>query len=132
MSVFELRVAVTTEDFNHLVMFYRDGLGLDPGDMWTDNGCGQILHAGRAVLEVLDTTHATHVDKIEVGKRVSSQIRFAFEVADLQTSLDNAVKYGATLVHAPVETPWGDLNVRIESPDGLQITLFQTKLDQAE
>lgn len=132
MPVFELRVAITIEDFDRLITFYRDGLGLDPGDMWTDNGRGQILHAGRAVLEVLDTTHATHVDMIETGKRVSGSIRFAFEVPDIQTTLDNALNHGATLVHEPVLTPWGDVNVRIESPDGMQITLFQTSSEKAE
>jgi hypothetical protein len=47
MAIFEVRVALTTEGFDHLVAFYRDGLGLDPGDMWTDNGRGQILNDRR-------------------------------------------------------------------------------------
>lgn len=33
---------------------------------------------------------------------------------------------GVTLVHPPVTTPWGDVNVRLYDPDGMQITLFQT------
>lgn len=125
MSVFELRVALTTEEFDRLVTFYRDGLGLDPGDRWTDNGQGQILNTGQGVLEILDTEHAASVDQIEVGRRVSGRIRFAFQVPDVHVAVENALKYGATLVHEPVLTPWGDLNARVESPDGLQITLFQ-------
>ncbi len=125
MSVFELRVALTTEEFDRLVAFYRDGLGLDPGDMWTDNGRGQILNAGQGVLEILDTEHAASVDQIEVGRRVSGQIRFAFQVPDVHVAVENALKYGATLVHEPSLTPWGDLNARVEAPDGVQITLFQ-------
>ena len=62
MSVFELRFALTTEEFDRLVAFYRDGLGLDSGEMWTENGRGQILNAGRGVLEILDTEHAASVD----------------------------------------------------------------------
>jgi uncharacterized glyoxalase superfamily protein PhnB len=38
---------------------------------------------------------------------------------------------GAKLVHEPVVTPWGDTNVRLEDPDGMQITLFQ-ELDQGK
>lgn len=125
MSVLELRVALTAGDFDRLVTFYRDGLGLDPGDMWTDNGRGQLFHAGRGVLEILDTEHATSVDDIEVGERVTGHIRFAFEVPDVHIAVENALKFGATLVHEPVLTPWNDLNARIQSPDGLQITLFQ-------
>jgi len=125
MTVFELRVALTTDTFERLVAFYRDGLGLDPGPVWTDNGRGQILHAGRGVLEILDTEHAASVDQIEVGRRVSGQIRFALQVPDVDAAVNNALSYGARLIHEPVQTPWGDLNARIESPDGLQITLFQ-------
>lgn len=125
MPVFELRVAVTTDEFDHLVAFYRDGLGLDPGDVWTDNGRGQIMNAGRGVLEILDTEHAASVDQIEVGQRVSGSIRFAFQVPDVRKAVDNALQYGAKLVSEPTLTPWNDLNARVESPDGLQITLFQ-------
>jgi len=129
MAVLELRVALTTDEFDRLVAFYRDGLGLDPGNMWTENGRGQILHAGRGVLEVLDTEHAASVDEIEVGERVSGKIRFAFQVPDVHQAVENALKYGATLVHEPARTPWHDLNARVASPDGLQITLFQPSDD---
>jgi len=127
MTIFELRVAITTDKFEKLITFYRDGLGLNPGDMWTDHGRGQVFHAGRGVVEILDNEHSEHVDQIEVGERVSGQIRFAFEVPDIQVAIENAQKYGARLIHEPVRTPWGDLNVRIESPDGMQITLFQSQ-----
>jgi len=127
MSVKEFRIALTTEDFERAVTFYRDGLGLDPGELWTDNGRGQIFHAGRAALEIFDPQYAEGIDQIEVGESVSGQIRFAFEVPDVEIAMERAIKYGATLVHKPVLTPWNDLNVRLRSPEGLQITLFQTQ-----
>ena len=127
MTVNEFRVALTTEDFDRAVAFYRDGLGLNPGDLWTDNGRGQMFRAGRATLEIFDPAYADAVDQIEVGERVSGQIRFAFEVPDIQIALERALKYGATLVHEPILTPWNDLNARLQSPEGLQITLFQVQ-----
>jgi hypothetical protein len=36
------------------------------------------------------------------------------------------------LVHPPVVTPWGDYNVRLEDPDGMQITLFQAPDDREQ
>jgi catechol 2,3-dioxygenase-like lactoylglutathione lyase family enzyme len=129
MTVNEFRVALTTEDFDGAVAFYRDGLGLDPGELWTDNGRGQMFLAGRATLEIFDPAYAASVDQIEVGERVSGQIRFAFEVPDVHIALERALKYGATLVHEPVLTPWNDLNARLQSPDGLQITLYQVQND---
>ena len=126
MPVFELRVALTTEDFEKAVSFYRDGLGLDPGELWTHNGGqGQMFYAGRGTLEIFDPVYADSVDQIEVGSRVSGQIRFAFEVPDIKKAMQKALNYGATLVHEPVLTPWNDLNVRLCSPEGLQITLYQ-------
>lgn len=126
MSVKSFRIALTTDDFERAVAFYRDGLGLDPGELWTDNGRGQIFFAGEAALEIFDEAYAAGVDQIEAGERMSGQIRFAFEVPDIQAAMERALQYGATLVHAPVLTPWQDLNVRLRSPEGLQVTLFQT------
>jgi catechol 2,3-dioxygenase-like lactoylglutathione lyase family enzyme len=125
MSVFELRVALTVDAFQRVVAFYRDGLGLEPGEIWTDHGNGQIFSAGRATLEVFDPTHAEAVDHLEVGRRVSGQVRFAFEVPDVRAAVARALAHGATLVHEPTLTPWNHLNARLQSPEGLQITLFQ-------
>lgn len=127
LSPTEFRVALTTNDFERAVRFYRDGLGLEPGDLWMDNGKGQMFWAGRATLEIFDPQYAAGVDQVEAGQRVSGQIRFAFQVEDVQRAMERALEHGATLVHEPVLTPWNDLNVRIQSPDGLQITLFQVK-----
>ena len=127
MNVKSFRVALTTDDFERAVTFYRDGLGLDPGELWTDNGRGQLLWAGTASLEIFDPDYAASVDQIEVGERVSGQIRFAFEVPDVQVAIERALQYGALLVHEPVLTPWQDVNVRLRSPEGLQITLFQAQ-----
>jgi predicted enzyme related to lactoylglutathione lyase len=121
----ELRVAVTTDDWERVVAFYRDGLGLDPAALWTDRGRGQMFRAGRASLEVFDPAYAAAVDEIEVGERVTGQVRFAFEVPDIHAAIERALQFGATLVHAPIVTPWNDLNARLRSPDGLQITLYQ-------
>jgi hypothetical protein len=58
MAVTELRVALTVEAFDEITTFYRDGLGLDPGDIWTDHGRGQVFNVQRATLEVLDAEHS--------------------------------------------------------------------------
>lgn len=127
MSVKQFRVALTTDDFEGAVAFYREGLGLDPGDLWEENGKGQIFWAGKAALEIFDQDYAEGVDQIEAGERVSGQIRFAFEVPDVRAAMERALEYGASLVNEPILTPWGDLNVRLRSPEGLQVTLFQSQ-----
>jgi catechol 2,3-dioxygenase-like lactoylglutathione lyase family enzyme len=124
--VMELRVALTTDDFERLASFYREGLGLEPAQIWPDNqGRALVLDMGKATLEVFDEQQAQTVDKIEVGRRISGQVRFALQVPNLEAATERLLAYGATLVHPPVVTPWGDQNVRFQDPDGMQITLYQ-------
>lgn len=129
-AILELRVALTTSEYERLVKFYSDGLGLEPAAIWNnDGGRALILDMGRATLELFDETQAHVIDQIEAGKRVSGQIRFALQVPDLKAAMERLLAHGATLVHPPVMTPWGDYNVRLQDPDGLQVTLFQV-MDQ--
>lgn len=123
--ILELRVALTVEDYASVMRFYQEGLGLEAAALWTDAGEARLYEMGRATLELFDEAHAASVDEIEVGKRSSGQIRFALQVPDLDAALKRALEYGAILEHEPVTTPWADYNVRIKSPDGMQITLFQ-------
>jgi methylmalonyl-CoA/ethylmalonyl-CoA epimerase len=128
--IMELRVALTTSDYERLVRFYCDGLGLEPAQLWTnDQGRAIILDMGRATLEIFDETQADTVDHIEAGRRVSGPVRFALRVPDLKAAMNRLLSKGAIMVHPPVVTPWGDYNVRLQDPDGMQVTLFQV-LDQ--
>jgi methylmalonyl-CoA/ethylmalonyl-CoA epimerase len=128
--IMELRVALTTSDYERLVRFYCDGLGLEPAQLWTnDQGRAIILDMGRATLEIFDEAQADTVDHIEAGRRVSGPVRFALRVPDLKAAMNRLLSKGAIMVHPPVVTPWGDYNVRLQDPDGMQVTLFQV-LDQ--
>jgi catechol 2,3-dioxygenase-like lactoylglutathione lyase family enzyme len=124
--VLELRVALTTRDYERIVKFYCDGLGIEPAAIW-NNGQGQalVLNMGNATLEIFDEAQAETIDQIEVGRRISGQIRFALQVPDLKAAMERFLAHGAILVHPPITTPWGDHNVRLQDPDGMQITLFQ-------
>jgi len=122
----ELRVAITTSDYERLVKFYCNGLGIEPAAIW-NNGQGKalVLNMGQATLEIFDETQAETIDELEAGRRISGQIRFALQVPDLKAAMERLLENGAILIHPPIMTPWGDYNVRLQDPDGLQITLFQ-------
>ena len=125
--VIELRVALTTKEYERLVEFYSKGLGLEPSAIWNnDGGKAVILDMGRATMELFDERQAEVIDQLEAGRRVSGQIRFALQVPDLNAAMERLLAHGATLVHEPVQTPWGDTNVRVQDPDGTQITLFES------
>jgi catechol 2,3-dioxygenase-like lactoylglutathione lyase family enzyme len=125
--ILELRVALTASDYERSAKFYCEGLGLAPAQFWdNEQGHALVLDMGQATLEVFDEAQAQTIDQIETEGRTSGQIRFALQVPDLQAAMERLLAHGAILVHPPVTTPWGDFNVRLQDPDGMQITLFQT------
>lgn len=124
--ILELRIAVTTRDYERLVKFYRDGLGLEPAADWsTETTHALMFEMGRGTLEIFDEGQAESVDLLETERRTSGSIRFALQVPDLEAALARLVAKGYTVVHPPVMTPWKDYNVRVQDPDGMQVTLFQ-------
>jgi catechol 2,3-dioxygenase-like lactoylglutathione lyase family enzyme len=121
----ELRIALTVENYDEALAFYRDVLGLPLLAEWnTPTSNGALLEAGRATLEIFDEGQAKMVDEVEVGHRVAGTIRFALEVADSVAVADTLERAGAQRLGDAVETPWGDMNVRLQAPDGMQLTLF--------
>ncbi len=118
--ILEMRVAITTKEYERLVEFYCAGLGIEPAAVFrNDGGKGLLIEMGRATLEIFDEAQAQAIDAVEAGSRVSGPIRFALKVPDLQAAMDKLLAHGATLVHQPVITPWGDHNVRLQDPDGM-------------
>jgi lactoylglutathione lyase len=124
-GVTELRIALTVQDFDQALAFYRDALGLEQIADWS-SGTGRVivLDAGRATLELLDEAQAETVDAIEAGRRVSGAVRLAVQVADSEDLAARLVAAGGAHVAPPVLTPWGDRNARVQAPDGMQLTLF--------
>ena len=124
-NVTELRVALTVKDFGQALAFYRETLGLEQLADWSSEiGRVVVLDAGRATLELLDHAQAETVDGIEAGRRVSGTVRLAMSVADSERMAQRLVAVGAVQVAPPVMTPWGDRNARVQTPEGVQLTLF--------
>ncbi len=129
MPVRELRLALTVDDYEQAVAFYRDALGMPQVEAWEGpDGRVVLLDGGRATLELLDAAHAATVDELEVGRRVTGPVRIALEVDDSAATAAQLVGAGAERLSEPVVTPWQHRNVRLQAPDGMQLTLF-TVLD---
>jgi catechol 2,3-dioxygenase-like lactoylglutathione lyase family enzyme len=125
--VLQLRVALTSRNYERLLRFYCAGLGLEPAQVWTqDGGHGLMLDLGQGTLELFDEAYAGYVDGLEAGGRISGPVRLALQVPDLDAALKRLVAHGAMVVHPPVRAPWGGYNARVQDPDGLQVTLFQS------
>ena len=93
------------------------------------DGPGSVLELGFAgihayLLELFDERQAESVDRIEAGRRVSGPVRLALRVDDLDGTASRLVAGGAEEMADPVVPPWGGRNVRLRTPDGMQLTLF--------
>jgi lactoylglutathione lyase len=125
MTTNEMRLVLTVEDFERATAFFRDTLGLKQVAAWeNDGGHAVLLEAGRATLEIFDQSQAEAIDAIEVGRRVAGQIRVAFQASNSARTATDLAGAGAEILGGPVTTPWGDRNVRLKGPDGIQLTLF--------
>jgi lactoylglutathione lyase len=124
--VHELRLVVTTDDYDAAVAFYRDVLGMPVSAEYlsADQGRVLILETGVATLEIGDVAHGEYVDDVEVGRRVAGHVRVALRVDDA-TAATAAAEASADVIAPATRTPWGSLNSRLEAPGGLQLTLFE-------
>ena len=132
--VLQMRLVVEAPDYERAVAFYRDVLGV-PEELVVEGEKGEkvtILDVGRATLEISNPAQVAMIDDVEVGRRVSPQLRVAFEVADAKTVTRELVEGGAELIAEPTVTPWDSLNSRLSAPAGLQITLFEELGGSAE
>jgi lactoylglutathione lyase len=121
----ELRLVLTVDDIDAAIRIYRDALGLEEIGMWNDDaGRGVLLAAGNATLELVDDAQARAIDRIEVGRRVAGPVRIAFEVTESAEAAGRLAAAGAEVLAEPVTTPWRHRNVRVQAPDGMQLTLF--------
>lgn len=129
MSAKELRLVVTVDDYDAAVAFYRDALGLAERESYTTGDAEvMILEAGRATLEIANRAQADYIDEVEVGRRVAGKFRIALEVDDSAATTARLAAAGAEVIAEPTRTPWNSLNARLETPGGIQLTLF-TELD---
>ena len=126
-GVHELRLVVTTDDYDAAVAFYRDVLGMPLAAEYLSDDQGRvvILEAGTATLEIGDPHHGRYVDDVAGGRQVAGTLRVALRVDDATVTTTAATEGGARVLAAPTRTPWGSLNARLEAPADLQLTLFQ-------
>ncbi len=130
LPVRQMRLVVTTDNYDEAVRFYRDVLGLrEQLAINAPEGRVTILEAGVATLEIADPAQADYIDEVEVGKRVAGHIRVAFEVDDAAATTTKLAGMGATVIAAPRRTPWDSLNARLAAPADLQLTLFEELSD---
>ncbi len=127
-----LRLILTVDDLEEALTLYRDVLGLPVEREWRRlSGSGAALTLPAVTLEVHSRAQADFVDHVEVGRRTPAMVRVAVEVDDAQeiaARINQRVPVAA--LHPAVDTPWGQRNVRVETGEGVQLTLFSILNDE--
>lgn len=126
MSVSEMRVVIEVDDVVGALALYRDVIGLrEVGSFQDGQARVVLLEAGRGTLELSNRAQTRMIDRIETGSEIGATFRIAFRVDDAAGLTRASTGAGATVVGSPAITPWGSLNSRLETSDGLQLTLFE-------
>ncbi len=128
MHVNELRIILTVDNLDEMIKYYTETVGLKISKEWhEDAGNGIILEAGRASLELIDKSHASRIDQIEVGKRVAGPVRLALNIGEnnIEKASSEFIAGGAGKLADIKQAPWSKV-MRLEDPSGMQISLFET------
>ena len=125
MAAHELRMVITVDDYDKVVRFYRDVVGLAVDSDWDRaDGRGTLFDSGKATLEIMDRTAKESGDILEAGRVVPGDVRIALRVDDVDTAYHTLVVDGAPLMAHPLDAPWGHRVARLQTPHGMQMTLF--------
>ncbi len=125
-AVHELRVAIAVDDFDAVMRFYRDTVGLVVNKEWhTPDGNGAVFAVDRGTLEIVDLADADAIDVAEVGRPMRERVRIAVQVSAVDAAHTAVTGAGAQHLGGPLATPWGSRSARVRAPDGLQLTLFE-------
>lgn len=131
-SFHELRVCFAVDDIDEVKRLYGDGLGLPVVDDWQHptGERGVLFAVCPTSLEFFDRAQAAFADEHEVGRQVSGPVTLRIEVDDAEAAVGPLVAAGFEQVAEPRRTPWGQWCLRLQAPDGMQLTLFE--LDPVE
>ena len=125
----ELRFAFTFDDYETALGLFRDVFELETiMELDSEGARGVILRVPSATLELFDRGQGRLVDDVEVGRPLEERVRIAVNIHDLDQATTAVMATGTDPQADAVDTPWGDRNRRFQTPDGLQLTLFQSPL----
>jgi len=114
----QLVVVVKSRSFSDAFAFYRDVLGLDLVEEWTDAGHGAVFSAGGpARVELIDLPEGTESPP-------SDAMFIGLQVADIDPIHRRAAVAGHEIVREPADRPWGGRGFVVRDPNGIAINVY--------
>jgi len=123
MNTIQVSIVRHTKNYEAMVSFYRDSLGMKVIEEWNEPGNrGTLLSfggkAGNTVIEVLELGE----EAVSGAKPVN--VVLSIEVEDADAWHDELIRHGVAIVRGLEDAPWGHRSFGIDDPDGLRIWYY--------
>ncbi|NEW25616.1 VOC family protein [Nocardia cyriacigeorgica] len=118
MDILSSRILLRPADYDRTLAFYRDDLGLAIAREYPG---GTVFFAGQSLIEI-----AGHG-----GSDGSSSFDGAIwlQVRDVSAAAVELTLKGVSIERAPVQEPWGLIEMWVRDPDGVAIVLVEVPDD---
>ena len=118
MEILSSRIILRPADYQATLAFYRDGLGLAIAREYPG---GTVFFAGQSLVEV--AAHGGTGSSTPFGGAIWLQVRSTSDAA-----AELALK-GIPIDRAPVQEPWGLIEMWTTDPDGVPVVLVEIPPD---
>lgn len=116
-TVDQFVVVITTGAFDASLAFYRDVIGLEVVEEWTDAGHGAVLSAGGpARVELIDLPERARVD--------TESMFIGLQVGTIEGLYERATAAGHEIIREPADRPWGGRGFVVRDPNGVAINIY--------
>jgi predicted enzyme related to lactoylglutathione lyase len=120
MEPLSSRILLRPSDPARSQAFYRDVLGLAVYREFGDpESPGIVFFLGNGLLEVSG----------QRGNEGAGRLELWIQVRDIETEWKKLQAAGVDILRAPVEEPWGLLEMWVADPDGVRIVLVEVPAD---
>ena len=113
-----------TDDLAAVLPFYRDGLGLEVVEEWTELGRGALLRVSEHTeLELIELDGVQRPPEPRMGMGLELDDALVDEIHD------RLVRLGFRVKGAPERRPWGKRGFGSLDPDGVPVNVYGPKRD---
>ena len=123
MNTLQVSIVRHTKNYDAMVSFYRDGLGMKITEQWDEPGNrGTLLAFGGKV-------ENTVIEVIELGNEVVPgekpvNVVLSIEVDNADAWHDELVEREIPIARGLEDAPWGHRSFGIDDPDGFRIWYY--------
>jgi catechol 2,3-dioxygenase-like lactoylglutathione lyase family enzyme len=118
LSVELFSFVVSTRRFAESLAFYRDVIGLEVLEEWSEFGHGAVLSAGGA--------SRVELIELEIGEEALPPHApfLGLQVTEVDEIHERAVAAGAVIASPLNERPWGGRGFAVRDPNGIGVNVY--------